>query len=241
VLAKRVHEALTRRGGTLELSWMNLLEFARITDTSQVAAAESFLEEISPHLAFIEVIPQIVIDREDRLIQGQEATAPHADIELLRFFATFPRKSVDPLNPQGFFADLRHPQLAHMCETFMSSLSNVIDDLRRKSKEDPQYLARVREVPRGAPVQRATRYIYEDAINSLIRDAIDVSSTSNHWRDLFHMVVPVAYCDFVLLDKTWAAKAREVIYRLRKAGHSAEMATVFSKRQMNNFWDAFDI
>ena len=72
-----------------------------------------------------------------------------------------------------------------------------------------------------------------------IRDKFNLSNP-NHWRDFVHMVVPVAYCDFALLDKAWATKARQVISRISNPEHPIKMANVFSPRELADFWVTFD-
>jgi hypothetical protein len=48
--------------------------------------------------------------------------------------------------------------------------------------------------------------------------------------DFFHAVVPTRYCDFVLLDKDWAAHVERARKRLSDAGGDQAIATVFSKQ-----------
>ncbi len=57
----------------------------------------------------------------------------------------------------------------------------------------------------------------------------------NDWRDYFHMVVPMAHCDFLLLDNTWWSIATQVQHLLRKEGHTAAMARLFSPRTLDEF------
>ena len=89
-------------------------------------------------------------------------------------------------------------------------------------------------MPLGPHIQHATRYIDVEAGRYLVRDRINMSSQD--WRDYFHMVTPLAYCDVVLLDRRWANKAQEMVRRLRRAGHRAQMAQVFWKRELESFW-----
>jgi hypothetical protein len=48
--------------------------------------------------------------------------------------------------------------------------------------------------------------------------------------DFFHAVVPVAYCDVVLLDKHWADKIERVWHRFSAEAIGAPLARVISKR-----------
>ena len=52
--------------------------------------------------------------------------------------------------------------------------------------------------------------------------------TRNQAIDLIHVVVPVAYCDFVLLDKHWETQVGRVRSRLNKADMSVPVGKVFS-------------
>ena len=84
----------------------------------------------------------------------------------------------------------------------------------------------------------ATRYIYHETLLSLIRD--DMPMNSNHWRDLYHMVVPLAYCNLILLDGAWATRANSVKKRLQKHGYKAEMAQIFCEIKSDKFWNAIE-
>lgn len=230
---------LKKHNGTLEFSGMNLLELSLIEDLTQIKAIEEFLDNIIPNLSFIDMIPQNVIDRENRILNAGEQIPPHWDPNLLRFYATMYRDSLTPLSAKGFFTHLRQSEIIDACRTFMQGFKNLVEEKRQIVKTNPEYQYAVSRIPSGKPMQRATRYIYQDIVNSLIRDNIDMGNSKN-WCDFFHTVVPIAYCNFVLLDRTWAHKAKEVIKRLRKTGQSAEMAKIFAKQNMDLFWKEFE-
>jgi len=50
----------------------------------------------------------------------------------------------------------------------------------------------------------------------------------NDAMDFFHAVVPVAYCDYVLLDNHWAAQVAQLRSRFKRTRMNVPMATVFS-------------
>lgn len=233
---KKFAAILSQRKATLYLSFMHLLELSTVNDPRHAANMESFIESISPQIFFIDSIPNNVIAREDRLIKGEGPVLPlHGDVKFLKYFVTLERKTLDPLNPRGLFSNLNEPRLKKMCGEFLQEFTNDITELRQKRENDQKYNTRVRNVHAGPPQQRATRYIWQDLVNSLIRDKMKLQN-SNHYRDLFHTVIPIAYGDFCLLDKTWAAKANETIKRLRNAGHKSPMAEIFSIRTLDKFW-----
>jgi hypothetical protein len=54
--------------------------------------------------------------------------------------------------------------------------------------------------------------------------------TRNHAIDLMHAIVPVAYCDLVLLDKHWQTQVERVRQRFAAVAIPVPMAKVFSER-----------
>jgi hypothetical protein len=119
------------------------------------------------------------------------------------------------------------------------NLLTKYERLRQQSREDPHFLKHPVTIPAGMSIPWATRYIFREAVCLLIRDNIDLSH-SNHWRDLLHMVVPIAHCDFVLLDRAWATKARQVVTRISNPKHPIKTAGIFSSKGLADFWAAFD-
>ncbi len=49
----------------------------------------------------------------------------------------------------------------------------------------------------------------------------------HHLRDFWHTVVPISYCNFVVLDKAWCEIARQVQQRLRETGLLTNEAEIF--------------
>src|SRR5262249_22226799 len=76
-------------------------------------------------------------------------------------------------------------------------------------------------------IQRGTRFLLYEFLRALLIDT-KTKLTRNYVTDLFHAVVPVAYCDFVLLDSHWKTKVEQVYKRLNKVGLSIPSARVFS-------------
>jgi hypothetical protein len=83
-LATRFIVTLKNQHGTLALSWVNLAEFAKITDQRQVRAVEQFVDAISPQLFFIAVDPWAVIQSENEVLQGRRIQSEWGHLGLLR-------------------------------------------------------------------------------------------------------------------------------------------------------------
>lgn len=223
----------------LEISFLNILEFSEVTVTDQVVAAERLLDRLTPgHIGFIDGIPKNVIENENRFLRGErELRDPHVDYRLLQVFATYKKHSLNPLSFQGFLAN-QIPQAQVMCRTFMAELEPMLDAARKKAKI-PEFAKILRKTPKGHPeVQYLARYINIEALRCVVREGIQM--TANDWRDILHMIVPMAYSKLVVLDKTWASIGHQVQRRLRKRGHKVGMAQVFFERTLPEFWKALE-
>lgn len=240
LLTKRFIEILKRRNGTLGFSCMHLLEFSRIGDKHQIDKIESFLETIQPDLACIDVIPKRVIDRENLLLSSKKGIDPILDESLLKFLVTRNKKSLNPLSIKGLLLNTALPKIIETTKTFMQKFIDPIMRLREEKTRNSKYKYKVSNIFCGPKYQKATRYINAYITNSLIRNNLDIS-TSNNFLDLFHTIVPLAYCGFLLVDNHWAQEARNVTLKLQKSNQLAEIAHVFSKKDMDKFWKEFDI
>jgi hypothetical protein len=58
----------------------------------------------------------------------------------------------------------------------------------------------------------------------------DLKISHNDAIDLTHTVVPVSYCDYVLLDNGWTTRVNQMRKRFTTAGVCIPMAKVFSKK-----------
>ncbi len=231
-------QSLADRSGTLALSWIHFLELSQLSDQSQLIQIVTFLQRMAPNFFFFEVIPKNVIERENSILRGDGIGAPHADDKFLKAFLLHKRQSVNPFSVGEFLRDFQQEKVLKMCQSFMAELNEVIQSARQMAKQNSTLGARIKKVPLGPAIPHATRYINIEAGRYLVRDKIKMSSQD--WRDYFHMIVPLAYCDVLLLDRRWASKAQEIIRRLRQAGHKAQMAQVFWKRELEGFLTALE-
>ena len=79
---------------------------------------------------------------------------------------------------------------------------------------------------------RGTRYILRELMRPLIMDKKrPFTKHRNDAIDFYHAVVPVAYCDFVIRDKSWDAQANHACHCLKRGGMSAPISKVFSPKK----------
>jgi len=228
-MAARLATALHNRGGTLMVSWLNLIEFSNVSDESQARAAEALIEAILPHVFFLEVNPFTVIANENTLLKGGSApAAPHADREFLQTFVYLRPQSVKPFTARNLFmAAASSDQLPPSFEALADTIIERTEALRQTMDSDTAFERRVRRLPSGPMIQRGTRYILRELARPFLIDR-GIRVTRNHAIDLVHAVVPVAYCDFVLLDKHWEEQVERMRVRFADARMDIPLAKVYS-------------
>ena len=235
-LRARFTRALLSKQGTLMLSWLNLVEFTKVTDISQGRAAEEFLEKLLPNVFFFEVNPFTVIESEDRLLAGAEPFPPHADTAFLRAFIALKPRSPRPFTAKNLFTIAQESGLSARFEALADTVVERAEALRSVFLADRAFEARVKRLPAGPAIQHGTRYVLRELVRPMLLDQA-AKVTRNHAIDLIHSVVPVAYCEMVLLDKHWQVQVERMRVRFVDADMSFPVAQVFSRRSngLNRF------
>jgi len=237
-LAGRLAAGIKSRGGTLALSWINLAEFTKVTVEEQARNAENLIEATFPRVFLLEVNPFIVIERENRLLDGAPPTPPHADVDFLKAIVGLNPNSFNLLSARDLFTVVRDEGSMQRFNNLADTVVERIEALRRQVKADLEFQSAIGRSPSGMPIQRGTRCILRELVRALLIDP-RTKMTRNHAIDLFHAVVPAAYCDLVLLDKHWEAQVDRVRSRLAPAGIPIPIARVFSGKGdgVNRFLD----
>jgi len=229
---KRFSSALKSRKGTLVLSWLNLIEFSKVTDEQQTCKADALLNEIMPQIFFINPNFFKVIEHENELLAGSEAITPHADTELLKGFAKLnllKSNSLKLLPAQNIFRLVPATGIAGQYDHFADLIISYIESLRRDYDNDKEFRLRVNRLPKGRQNQYGTRFIANELFGSFLKNK-QIKVSRNHAIDVSHAVVAVAYCDYVLLDGHWATQVEQAKKRIIDGGLSVPMAKVFSEK-----------
>src|SRR5262245_45839853 len=79
-LTKRFSEVLLSRGGTLVLSWLNIVEFCKVTIESQRHNASSFLDKIGPNVFWINPDFFTVLKYESGRSENRDCPLPDREI-----------------------------------------------------------------------------------------------------------------------------------------------------------------
>jgi hypothetical protein len=226
-LADRLTEGLNRRNGTLALSWLNVGEFTKMTMKEQARRAENLIESNLPRVFFLEVEPFAVIRREDDMLTGSSPTAPHADLEFLRVFSQLKPTSLELFTAQNLFRVVQDSGLDKRFDHLADTVVGRVEALRNEMDTNPHFRAIINRSASGPQIQRGTRFILREMVRTMLFDK-GTKMTRNQAIDLLHTVVPVAYCDLVLLDKHWETQVDRVRSRFNAAGMFVPMGSVFS-------------
>lgn len=226
-LTKRVTEALNRCRGTLMLSWLNLIEFTKVEDPQHAISAEAFVDALLPNVFFLEINPFAVIERENALLAGGPLAQPHGDLEFLKFFAERNPRSVKPFTSRNLFTAMDSNTLVASFEALADTIVDRTEALRDTMSVDAEFERRVRRPPKGPEIQRGTRYILRELARPFLVDR-GIRISRNNAIDLVHAVVPVAYCDIVLLDKHWREQVNRMRVRFDDAKMSIPIAKIYS-------------
>lgn len=212
--ADRFVSALLAREGTLALSWVNFVE---ISATSGVTSDNltALLRRVFPHVIFLDTEAVSVISKENEFINQTRRGAPFLHGVWLDVFLGWKRtRSLNPLDPDEFLEAFKSPQLRgslkETVERGKAEMAEMLTAARDKMRRDAEARKRIASpLPMGDPRVPPTRFVFEQALKYLLRGNQNLDN-ENHLQDLFHMVVPISYCRYVVLDKNWREASRQI-------------------------------
>jgi hypothetical protein len=221
----RLTRALEVRNGTLVVSWANIAEFSTL-DQRAARQAEEFLDRQLPRLFFLDFNAFDVIRREEEVLAGGPAIPPHGDLDLLRLVVGLRPVGVRPITCVGMLTEVSGHRL-ESTDRMKAMFVDRASGLRAEYIDDGAFKTLVdRSLERG-PAPRGTFVVLREILAGLMRDKTS-TITANDAMDFFHTVVPVAYCDIVLLDGKWRDQVDRVRSRLDRASVHCPLATVLS-------------
>ena len=219
---------------TVMYSIATLIELALIEDKKQIDAIHEVMDSLD--YGFSDSNPSRVIKKEEELeISGGgtfRGINPCCDLELIKNYFLY---RMDPLKPfqlsailPKLKADVESGKFREMGQRFEDLTPIVLN-----ARNDPEALSRAKKRHSKKELFRKqmpyTKDIYRLAIDFVVVNE-NMKMPSKEWIDLLHTVVPVAYFDFVMLDKRWCHFIRTVFPL-----SSPDIANVFSKREIDRF------
>jgi hypothetical protein len=229
-LAVRFTSALKACQGTWAISLLNLMEFIKMTDETQAAQFEALLEQSMPNIFFLEFNALDVIERERQMLNGGSRNAPYGDVMLLDVFARMMPDTPRPFTAKNLVTIIvqRRDELLEGLARFNDTIIDKTQLMREQISADKQFDKAVRGSHEVAKHQRAWLFLRE-LVGRLLLDRKS-PITANDAMDLFHAIVPVAYCDFVLLDAAWVERVKVARERLIQHNIEVTPAKAFSEK-----------
>lgn len=227
--------ALKMASPSLLYSAVTFLELATITNDQALAAVCAVMD--AADYGFITADPREVIQREKAAGVQRLGASPAIDYDLLRR-AGLQSSGITPDTPSRLLSCLAaedaedaEKKLRQLRSAFGSAITPMIDRARQDRKAISRAQQRQKRRKTTASTRPHTSVIWEAAIDFIALNE-GMKMTSQEWLDVAHTVVPVAYLDFVLLDKRWCEFVRQL--RLPKN----EIACVYNRSQLDRFLEA---
>lgn len=216
--------------GTLAISLLNLIEFSSVGDMN-IARADDLLDLVFPRIMFIDHDFLQVIKREKELSRHGGEGGPHFDPGAIEILAMLRPAGLEPIGVKGLIPLMKTEQMMTSKDNLADTIVGEVEKIRRTISVDADKARNARRpavVPKHIP--RVTSALERELLQRLAFDNKGLF-TRRDAIDLCHTVVPVSYCDYVVLDKRWASLADESIRRLQRAGETFRSAHVVSGRR----------
>jgi len=183
-----------------------------------------------------------VIQSENEVLQGDRAHSEWGHLALVKCFVIRQgTQSLNPLTAKDLFSNLQAPRILHGLDKLGDQFVSRIENLRKHYAEDSEFAKAVRKLPKGSALLPATRFLLGELLGFFVKSTTK-RLTRNDAADFFHTIVPLAYCDYVLLDGHWATQASVAAHRLYRSGQIETIAQAISQRQngLLKFFDALE-
>jgi hypothetical protein len=224
-LGDRLRHVIEARAGTLVVSWANIAEFSNL-DERAARSAEVLLDSSLPHVFFLDFNVFDVVRREADIVGGGPPLPPHADMDLLRLVVGLKPAGVQPVTCVGMLTEVSGRRL-ESTERMKDTFVEKVGALREEYLEDDAFRVLVDRSLRQQATPRGTSIVLREILAGVMRDGKSPIGR-NDALDFFHTIVPVAYCDVVLLDGRWRDQVDRLRMRLERAGIGFPLATVLS-------------
>lgn len=227
IRANRFSEAIISTNGTLVLSQMSLAEFPNFSPRHGAAVAD-LIDRMGERLFFQHFDETAVGHAEYQPeCNHPDGEAPDGDIELFRWNVevreqrpgtSYGRAWRDP----EFQARANVRQvLLDRCRTLVRQIDETLHWLDNDRKVRAFI---VHSMKMFAVRPYATVGLFYTMLMHYMKGR---KRNLNDAADLLHAAVPCSYCDFVVLDSSWASRVRQAAAAMRKLGSKAPIARVY--------------
>ncbi len=231
-LADRFIKILNNLGGTLILSMVSIIESMAIDNQEQIQNLYKFIDSIGA--AFLDFNFMRVIKKEKiyKKIKGPFLEiSPAIDCGLLDSFIKI-HKPENPLKVSEIFLayrqDLENGKVLE--ENWEQNLFPVIVRARNNINSLSNAKKRFRKRKENADTYKfpCTEFLWESCIDYTAINE-NMKMPDKEWRDIFHTIVPVAYSNFVLIDKRWRNFVKST------GLNPTQISKVYAQRNLSEF------
>lgn len=211
-LRTRFVAAAASRQSCVMYSLVSLLEFAQIADQGQLDVLAALTDELDYGFVQSDPMETILLEEQHETKPGVfQGRHPAVDLDLLNYAI---RKHYPPVpKMSALLRDLREEARTRYTEIADRS-HQFLTPMVVCAKQDTVVLARAKAKNSARKLSRTSPPYTQDIVRCLNFFLVaneTMKMTRNEWMDIFHMVVPVAYLDFVVLDKRWANFVRNYL------------------------------
>ncbi len=230
-LRKKFIQVMNENGGTFRLSVVNMTELSKQADRSQIDSILDMINSIFD-CGLINIDPSEVIKKENILIDDLDSIAhvmnPSAELD---FVSTYLMAHNYPTHwhvseiIKTVIGELPSKRLTKSNEKFLEDMQNLLKIGRNDLSSLNRAKSRFHRLKKSGPkYQTATRELLQMAVGFVMRNQNMKMTQYSEWDDLFHLIVPVSYCDIVLLDRRWKTFINQTGFSF------PDIAMVFDKR-----------
>lgn len=227
-LANKFIKIFNNLGGTLMLSIMSVLESVGLKNQKQFQCLCDLVDSLGiDKVALLDFNFMRVIKKE----KIYKKISPAIDCGLLDSFIKI-HKPENPLKVSEIFLayrqDLENGKVLE--ENWEKSLFPVIVRARNNINALSNAKKRFRKRKENADIYKfpCTEFLWESCIDYIAINE-NMKMQDNEWRDIFHTIVPVAYCDFVLIDKRWKNFVKST------GLNPSQISKVYAQRNLSEF------
>jgi hypothetical protein len=233
-LRNRFINIMIEKGGTFRLSVYNIIELSKQADTAQVDSILNMVDSI-PDCGLINIDPGEVIKKENVLLSDTSLMGnPAIEIDIVAAHVmaqNYPTEWHVSNIIRKVISQLPSTSLDISNAEFMKDMKRLLGTGRsdcnylRKASNRFKYLK-----TNGPKYQAATRELLSMTLDFIMTNKEMRMSDYSEWIDLFHVVVPVSYCDIVLIDKRWTSFIAQTGFSF------PTIAMVFDKKSLKEFF-----
>ena len=228
---QRFIDIIKNRQGTLRISVSNIVELLKQTDTEQINSILDFINSVDSSL--INTNFQEVITIENKILINGVDENPSNHLDLIRIYLlaqNWPERWSVSEFIRSVLENSSEKQFTESWDQFAKRMESFLNAVRTEKGYIEKSKTRSAATRRtGKKYDRGTRELFQLGFDFVLQNQ-DMTMSSNEWHDFFHLIVPVAYCDIVLLDKRWTTFVSQTKFNY------PDIAFVFNRKTIEDFF-----